>query len=235
MDPRLAARALLAMEEERALELLADLGSQPAVAVLRMIDEPVRGRLIAGLPAAAAFTAKLLVQFVDDSAGSCVDPNAIALAATTTTREALERVRVSDAQVDTIFVVDDQRRLLGWARLDTLLRAHSESRLATLMLEPTSQISVHSPLSGALAHPGWETATTLPAVDRGGRFIGVLVRASLEGGLRRLSRSTRPAEAAESLSVMLLQGYWQSISGILEALTASLPAANARGSQLHER
>lgn len=234
MDPRLAARALLVMKEDRAIELLTDLGSQPAVAVLRQIEEPARSRLIAGLPTAAALTARLLVQFVDDSVGACVDTNAIALSATAASREALERVRVADIRVDRVFAVDEQRRLMGWVPLDTLLRAPAEVRLEALMLQPAGRISVHAPLTGARAHPAWQTASVLPVIDRGNRLIGLLTREALERAVQRIGRVGRHAVAGDSLPAMLVHGYWESISGILEALVASLPAARALESEPHE-
>jgi len=235
MEPRLAARALLAMNEERALELLTELGAQPAVVVLRQIEEPARSRLIAGLPTAAALTARLLVQFVDDSVGACVDPNAIAVPLALAAREALERVRLADFRVDRVFVVDEQRRLLGWVPLDTLLRAPAEARLESLLSDPrTARISVHAPLTGARAHPAWRDTSILPVVDRRDRLIGVLTREALEHALQRAVRAAEHPAAEESLPVMLVQGYWQSISGILEALAASLPAARALEHDSHE-
>jgi magnesium transporter len=235
MDARVAAYALLAMNEERALELLSELGSQSAVAILRQIEEPARSRLIAGLPTVVALTAKLLVQFTDDSVGACVDTNVIAVLPSSTVRDAVDRVRLADIPADRVFAVDGQRHLLGWVPLDALIRAPAELRLEALMNQATSRLSVNAPLTGVRADPGWQSASVLPVVDRDNRLVGLLTRELLERALQRANTAANHSPAtSESLPVMLVHGYWQTISGILEALTASLPAVHAPEVEPHE-
>jgi magnesium transporter len=232
MLPRIAARTLLALPDERAIELLSHLHSQPAVAILRHIGAPDRSRFIAGLPTAAALAAKLLLEYVDDSVGSCVDPDVIAMPAGTRADEALERVRNADARVDRVFAVEVDRRLLGWVPLDALMRAPQDALLETLLLPAPALLAAHAPLAGARAHPGWQTASTLPVVDRGNRLIGVLTRDALA---RTSQRQGREPAADDSLAGVLISGYWQSISALLEGLTSCLPASRPRAWSDDER
>jgi Mg/Co/Ni transporter MgtE len=235
LPPRTAAKVLLAMPEERAIDILAQIGSQPAVAVLRHIEEPHRGQLIAGLPTAAALAAKLLVQFVDDSVGSHVDPSVIATASSMRVGEALERVRHADMPVDRLFIVDDQRRLLGWIALDALLRAPSEAKLDTLVREVPARLAAHTPLSGARSHPGWQVSSALPVVDRGNRLVGVITRDALERALQRTTAPDTEAPVENSLTAVLVRGCWLGMSGIIEAVAASLPAARPISGISNER
>jgi magnesium transporter len=235
MLPRKAALALLALPSERAIELLAHLDSQSSVAILRHIEEPSRSQLIAGLPTAAALAAKLLLEYIDDSVGSCMDPNVIALPSGARAQEALDRVRNAEAQTERVFAVDGDRRLLGWIPLAVLMRAPQAARLEALLREPPARLAAHAPLAGARTHPGWLVASTLPVVDRGGRLIGELTRDALDRASQRAGWLGSPRAADESLPGMLAQGYWQSVSGIVELLASCLPAARPLGRHDDER
>jgi Mg/Co/Ni transporter MgtE len=175
------------------------------------------------------------VQFTYDSAGACVDTNVIAVLPSSTVRDAVDRVRLADIPADRVFAVDGQRHLLGWVPLDALIRAHAELRLEALMNQATSRLSVNAPLTGVRADPGWQSASVLPVVDRDNRLVGLLTRELLERALQRANTAANHSPAtSESLPVMLVHGYWQTISGILEALTASLPAVHAPEVEPHE-
>ncbi|HPF27351.1 MAG TPA: hypothetical protein PK159_12225, partial [Steroidobacteraceae bacterium] len=72
-------------------------------------------------------------------------------------------------------------------------------------------------------HPGWQGGSALPVVERGDRLLGVLTRDALIRALARARRLARDDDAAETLVSVLAGSYWQSLSGIIETLTATLP------------
>ncbi|HPF27739.1 MAG TPA: hypothetical protein PK159_14215, partial [Steroidobacteraceae bacterium] len=134
LQPRAAAAVLSALPIERAAALIEKLGQQPSVVILRHVDEPLRVQLLAQLPAATAFATRLLLGYPDDSVGACVNPNVVAVLAVTLVGDLLEKVRNLDAAVDEVFVVDTERRLLGWVRLDSVLRASESTAVGSLLL-----------------------------------------------------------------------------------------------------
>ena len=79
MLPRRAARCLAALDDARALELLAPMGTQPTVAVLRHLPSARRQALIAGLPTAAALASTLLLGYAEDTLGAWADPDVVML------------------------------------------------------------------------------------------------------------------------------------------------------------
>jgi len=228
MRPVAAARAVGDLGDEQVLALLGELGTQPVVAVLRHIAEARRGRLIAGLPTAAALASQLLLGYVEDSVGAWTDPDVLALPGTTHVAEALERVRLVDATVQRVFVTAGDGRLEGWVPLPVLLRAPAGAALASVLQRPESVISAKTPLAGALAHPGWESASMLPVVESGERLVGVLTRDALT---RALGRRGRPQSVApgETLAGMLALGYWDALSGAAEAMVTLLPKVQPAG------
>lgn len=225
MLPTAAARVLGALEDAPALALLTSVGVQAAVGVLRYVAEPRRAHLIEGLPTATAVASRLLLGYPEDSVGAWVDPDVIAMAPETPSRDALERVRNGEeANIDRLYTIDGERRLIGIVELAALMRAPETVSLEVLMHKPTAVLTAMTPLTGAASQRGWERASALPVVERGGRLIGILPRATLARALAR-NRATSQADAEVSLAGIIGRGYWDTVSGLTEAAIALLPAA----------
>jgi len=222
MLPGAAARSLAEIDNERAMQLLGGLRRQSAVAILRQIAEPRRAALIAGLPTAIALASRLLLGFPEDSVGACADPDLIALPGETRAEDALARIRNVDMLGDRVFVTDGQQLLLGMTSLATLLRAPAGATLDSMMHAPEGVLSASAPLAGALLHPGWHRASTLPVVDAGGRPVALLTRHALARGLGRLARAPR-ARREGTFVGMMARGYWGALSGGIAAAAMLLP------------
>ena len=223
MLPRSAARCVSALaESDRALELLAYMGTQPTVAILRHLPEPRRGALVAGLPTAAALATALLLGYTEDTLGAWADPDVVTLPPDLPVAEALGRLRLTAGAQPLVFVTGAERQLAGTIGLLGLLRAPAGAKLATLMQRPGAVLRAHAPLSGAAAHPGWESASLLPVVEPGERLVGVLTRDALARALRQ---AAPPAAAASATTVpaLLIRGYWQTLSGLFESALVLLP------------
>ncbi|MBI1283588.1 MAG: CBS domain-containing protein [Thiobacillus sp.] len=223
MLPYRAAHCIESLGDARALELLAQMGTQPTVAVLRHLPEPRRQRLITGLPTAAAVASTLLLGFAEDTLGAWANPDVVVLPADTRATHALERMRQAPASQSQLFVADRERRLAGIVHLGTLLQAPEGATLGTLMQRAAHVLAAHSPLSAAPAHPGWEGSSVLPVVEPGERLVGVMTRDALTRALRRVALSPARSDGEPTLPVLLARGYWQALSGLLEAGLALLP------------
>ena len=123
MLPPTAARLVNNLDDAVALGLLTAIGAQSAVGVLRHLAEPRRSRLIEGLPTTTAVASRLLLGYLEDSVGGWVDPDVIAVARESSAGEALARVRRGgEAEVEQVYVVDSDQRLLGVVELPALVR-----------------------------------------------------------------------------------------------------------------
>ena len=223
MLPTAAARSLAPLDDERAMELLGALGVQPAVALLRHVAEPRRTRLISGLPAAAAFASRALLGYDEGTVGAWTDPDVIALTAESRVRDALERVRGTQAFADTIFVVDGEQSLVGEVTPAELLRAAGDALLGAVATRPESVLAVHTPLASALLHPGWRECSALAVVHQGSRLVGVLTRSALASAHERAG-SASSGDSVETLGGILARSYWEAFSGLLQAAITLLPA-----------
>lgn len=227
MLPHRAAQCVTALADARALELLAPMGTQPTVAVLRQLPEPRRKQLIAGLPTTAALASTLLLGYADDTLGAWADPDVIMLSAEVHATDALDRVRQAPATQPMLFVTDSERRLVGIVGLSGLLHAPEGATLATLMQRPAHVLTAHAPLAGTQAHPGWESSSVLPVVEPGERLVGVMTRDALARAQRRAAPPSSTTADDATLPVLFARGYWQALSGLLEAGLTLLPRVSA--------
>jgi magnesium transporter len=233
MLPAAAARVVDALEDERAMALLAALRAQAAVLVLRHIDEPRRGRLIAGLPTASALASRLLLGYPEDSVGAWADPHVLAFSGETRAAAALERVRGAEGSAERLFVVGPGQRLAGWLRLERLVRSPEGSPLDALMSRADAVLAAHTPLSGAVDHPGWLEHAALPVVQADGCLLGLLTSDALARALGRSAPRAAPGEP-QSLAGVLAAGGWTAVSGMVEAAALLLPSVPPVG-RSHER
>jgi magnesium transporter len=224
MLPHRAARCVAALSDERALELLSGMATQPTVALLRQLPEARRQRLIAGLPTAASMASTLLLGYADDTLGAWADPDVVMLGASTRAGDALARIREAPLAHPIVFVAGSERRLVGELGVGVLLQAPAAATLATLMRHPAAVLRAHAPLAGTAAHPGWELSSLLPVVEPGDRLVGVLTRDALTRALRRAG-PTADGAGPDSLPALMARGYWQALSGLMDAGLALLPRA----------
>jgi magnesium transporter len=223
MLPHRAARCIAELDDARTLELLATMGTQPTVALLRQLPEARRRGLIAGLPTAAALASTMLLGYAEDSLGAWADPDVVVMTAATRAAEALERVRAAPPAHPVVFVADAERRLVGAVPLATLLQAQGAATLATLMQRPAIVLAAHAPLVGTAAHPGWQQASLLPVVEAGNRLVGVLTRDALARALQRSAPPPAGAANTASMTTLLARAYWRALSGLIDAGLSLLP------------
>jgi magnesium transporter len=222
LPPGAAAQILLGLDVEHADALLTPLGTQTRVQILRHMPEAQRARFLEGLPAHLAVAARLLLGYPDDSIGSQADPDVVTADVTLQVREALELLRHAAPRVDRVFAIDSRGRLVGWVRLPALIQAAPGAPLSASLVEDSVLLPAASPLSGARAHPGWLEDSTLPVVDRGRRLVGVLTRDSLDRAARDLRR-VAVSDESSSMPEVFARAWWQSVSGITQALLPLLP------------
>ncbi len=227
MLPHTAARCILRLEPSRAAMLLAAVSLPSAAAILRNVPEPRRTLVLDALPTATALGCRALLGYPEDSVGACVDSEIIALPPDRRASDALEALRAARVvPTGPVFVVDAQRRPLGKVELPELVRAGAQERLDMLMVATGESLPAMTPLAGADAHRVWEGTDVVPVVERGGGLVGVLRRNALRHAQGRRTQATDPV--SQSLTGALVLGYWNAVSGLIEA-TLSLLAAPRRG------
>ena len=224
MLPTAAARDIGALEDEPAMALLASLGAQSAVTILRHVPEARRSRLLEGLPTATAVASRMLLGYAEDTVGAWADPDLTALLAGARVDDALQRLRNgSDGPAEQIYVIGPDERLIGTIEIAALLRAPAGTPLGTLATKPYAVLAANTPLQGAADHRGWDRSAALPVVERNDRLIGVLRRAVLKRALAGGRTPSRESDGTDIVTGALARGYWTAVSGLFAAALSVLP------------
>jgi magnesium transporter len=161
---------------------------------------------------------RTLVSYPEQTAGSLMDPEVLALPDDITAREARRRVRSSPEHARyNVYVVDREGRLVGALNLRELFLAAPSAALASVMTRRVHRLSAAADRLAIVQHPGWREVHSLPVVDLDGRYLGALRYRTL----RRLEEQLRGvADAAEVTVDALGELFAAGAGGVLRALTS---------------
>lgn len=220
MTPTAAAEHLLALRPDRSAALLHDLPTDTAAALLRQVAEPDRARLLDTSHGEEMAHLRRILRFPDGSAGSLMDPRALAVADDISSGEAMARIRRSPGHMLAyIYVVDRAHRLVGVLDLRELMLARPVDPVSSAMRTPVVSLSAYSGRSAIVSHPGWRSFHALPVVDDDGRLVGAIRYQTF----RRLEDEARhPPRQGGGVATVFALGelYWLSLSGLLEGFAA---------------
>ncbi len=159
------ARLIEEMSSDDRAELLRRLTPQVAEGLLRLVDEADR-RDIARL-----------VQYPENSAGALMTTDYAWLPANVTVDEALDRLRLQAPDKETIYyvyIVDDQRRLLGVVSLRDLILAPRRSLVSEIMEQSMVTVKVTDDREQAARDVAHYDLLAVPVVDSDGRLVGII-------------------------------------------------------------
>jgi len=177
MDDELASAALVEMPRERAAAVIAHIEPDDAADMLADLPDEVVEEILARLPAELALALRGLASHPEHSAGGLMTTHVVALPGAIDAAAALTRIRErqpSDTALAAIFVVDDERRLLGALSLPELVLAPPDQTLAALMDAdwPRATVDTEEDEVGRLMTK--YDLLALPVVDDEQRLIGIV-------------------------------------------------------------
>jgi magnesium transporter len=189
MEPQQAANVIVELDESAQEQLLEQFGDTRVAAYIELMEpddgadtldlltlerhEPV----LAALSAETRQRLSVLLTYGPETAGGLMDPDVVQVRTSDSVREAIEEIRRYVQRVDlddffSIFVVDNQHRLVGVVPNWKMLLAGPEEKVETLMEpDPLSvQASVDQEEVSRLV---WDhDLVTLPVVDAHQRLLG---------------------------------------------------------------
>lgn len=198
------------------------LGADPRLAVLLVghLDEDGRAELLTQLPRSARRELERLLAFPEDSAGRLMDRTFEPMRPEMTVAEALERLRGSGVRrARSLFVVDQDGRLVGRVDMQDIALADLDVGLETLMNDPEGAVALTDPRDVIVECLEETRLDALPVVDLDQRLIGIVRYASL----------FRAVEAEASIDLQTMVGA----SADERALSPALFAVKRRLPWLH--
>src|SRR6266404_5675726 len=159
------ARLIEKMSHDDRVDLLRRLIPRAAEELLRLVDEADRRDIAA------------LVKYPENTAGALMTTDYAWLPANITVAEALERLRLQAPDRETIYcvyVLDDQRRLLGVVSLRDLILSSRHAVLRDIMEKETLAARVSDDREQVAQEMARYDFLAMPVTDEAGRLVGIV-------------------------------------------------------------
>lgn len=184
MQPLVAAAILSRLTPKKAAAVLLAMDIHGRSCIMRVLDDGIVGPIMGLMPKGIARDLARFLKYPDGSVGAWMSSDILVFETSTAVGECLEKLRaVPDKVRSLIFVVDNQKKLVGAVDLAELLRAPDDVGLGTLADIDIKRLSPFARLTSIVALAAWDTALSLPVVDAKGRLLGVLHFDRLREGL----------------------------------------------------
>ncbi|HMK93469.1 MAG TPA: CBS domain-containing protein [Thermoleophilia bacterium] len=177
MDPELATAALVEMPRRRATALIRHIEPDEAADMLADLPDDVAEEILSRLPPERSLALRGLASHPEHSAGALMTTDVVGLSGTLTAGAALDRIRASrptDTALAAIFVVDDERRLLGALSLAELVLAAPDRALSELMDDDCPRVDVDTDEDEVGRTMTKYDLLALPVTDDEGRLLGIV-------------------------------------------------------------
>jgi magnesium transporter len=175
LDAPVQGELLEGLRDESVREFVAQLDPDDRVELLDELPAKVVNKLLADLSPHERRLTTGLLGYPAEAVGRVMSPEYVALKATMTAGEALERVRAVGAAAETVYtlpVIAEDRRLIGVTSLRQVVLAPPEARVGALMTEPISASALTDEETAARLLQEADLLA-LPIVDAEQRLVGV--------------------------------------------------------------
>ncbi len=145
--------------------------------LLAILDETLRGQLLAALNEEESRDIRHLLAYADDSAGSLMTTDFVALSADATAVEAIDEIRQIAQEMETIYqayAVDPNSTLLGVISLRDLVTAPKNSTLASVMNPNIITVADDDDQEEVVRLISKYDLLALPVVDKNHRIVGII-------------------------------------------------------------
>jgi magnesium transporter len=191
------AQILSRLDDERAADILEAMSPDEAADLLADLPEERREQLIAKMEADEAQDVEELLAYGEDTAGGLMTTEYVAIPASLTAAESIDRLRELEPDAESIYyvyVIDDDERLLGVLSLRDLIVARPTSPIADLMIKRVIAVPVDArpeDVAGVIAK---YNLLAVPVVDDDDRIQGIVtiddaLDTVMPAGLKRRARA----------------------------------------------
>lgn len=233
MNAHAVALIVREMSADEGAALLVELGFAHAASILRQLQPGDRTALLEAMPRRSRRDFERSMVFPIGSVGAHMTTTLVAMAASETVAETLDVLKKNDQrQGDVVFIVDDDRKLLGAMTSTRLLRLPRRTTLADVSDKACTSISAHARLAAIAGLDDWQDYSQLPVVSRRGELIGSISRKSMLRASRR--DAVDGAGPVPSLAVSMAMAITATTSGLLD-LVLQPESSRPVGEQTDER
>lgn len=182
LSPEIGRQVLKSMDDNLTVMILDRLDPTRSALLLRGMESGQLDRLLSRLAPVIADDLRKVLAYPPDCAGALMDSRIIYFSPELTVTEALAKLRAQRQRgFRLVFIVDDERRLIGMVEIQDLALADSDTRLLKLMRKIPAVVSELASQEEIVELLERYSMTDLPVVDFDQRFIGVVRYHALMG------------------------------------------------------
>jgi len=177
LPPSEAARILRTLAAPQAARLLEDIDPDDAADIVEQLSSRDADEILVRMRPSEAAEIRELSGYAPDSAGGIMTPAFVAVTRDATAAEAIAAIRRLVDQAETVnyvYVVDDERRLLGVLSLYRLLLSHAGTRVSELMAPTTVRVRATADQEVAARLLTDRNLLAIPVVDDDDRLLGII-------------------------------------------------------------
>jgi len=177
MEDEEAAAVMETLAEERAADILEEMEPDEAADLLADLPDDRSEELLDHMEPEEAADVKELLAYGEDTAGGMMTTEYVAIPATMTAEQAIQRLRELAPRAETVYyvyVVDENERLVGVLSLRDLIVADPETHIADFMVTNVRRVRVDDHADEAAHLIGRYNLLALPVVDEEDRLAGII-------------------------------------------------------------
>ena len=177
LDPRQQATLLDSLGADEVTELLEELDPDDRARLLDEVPAKVAAKLLDRVSPAQRHGTGILLGYAPETAGRIMTPEYLSIRSELTAGEALERVRrfgVDAETIDVLYVIDDQRRLIGVVTLRSLVLVQVDAIVGSIMNDDPVWASTGDDREAVARQLVAHDLLAIPVVDREHRLVGIV-------------------------------------------------------------
>lgn len=169
--------ALLRLAPKRIAAALDHLEPDDVASALSVVAEEKRSPILDAMTKRDATAARGLLRFDPGTAGRLMTDKFVSVTPQHTVTAALTELRHIDPRVATVanlYVIGESQRLVGVVSLRTLLPAHGDATIGSLMIDEVVSVTPDTPQDEVARLVSKYSFSALPVVDDTGRILGIV-------------------------------------------------------------
>ena len=170
-------KIITSLSDKEASNIIDNLMADDATDLLEEMPASVVKRLLAGASAATRRDINHLLRYPDQSAGSLMTVEYLDLKESLTVSEAIARIRakgVDSEVIDTLYVLDPSRKLVGIVTLRDLLFSAPDDTISDIMEENVISVTTLTDQEEVAQQFKKYDFTAMPVVDNENRLVGII-------------------------------------------------------------
>ena len=177
VDPKMQASILESLDAEKAAEIIEEMAPDEAADILAELKEESSEEILDEMGSVPKTEVRELMEYEEDTAGGMMNTEVVTLHERATVNDAATALRANEElleEVNTVFLVDPDERLVAAVPIGRLFAARAETALKELAVESLISVTVDEKEDRVTELFDKYNLLTLPVVDEDGKLAGII-------------------------------------------------------------